>query len=187
MMKGMQYYLLVVPGRLQREPWYWVVERKLVLTSCPRDTIAVVKEGTDASLWHHRLGHMSEKWMKMLLSKVKLPELKSINFDMCASCILGKQKMVSFLKTGKTPKAGRLELVHTDLWRPSLVASLGGSMYYITFIDDLSRKVWVYFLKNKSDIFETFKKWKAMVETNRFRSKMSEIKQWRRVHRWRIQ
>ena len=29
--KGMQYYLLVVPGRLQREPWYWLVERKLVL------------------------------------------------------------------------------------------------------------------------------------------------------------
>ena len=73
--------------------------------------------------------------------------------------------MVSFLKTGKTPKAGRLELVHTDLWRPSLVASLGRSMYYITFIDDLSRKVWVYFLKNKSNVIETFKKWKAMVET----------------------
>ena len=49
--------------------------------------------------------------------------------------------------------------------RSSPVASLGGSRYYITFIDDSSRKVWVYFLKNKSDVFETFKKWKAMVET----------------------
>ena len=72
---------------------------------------------------------------------------------------------MSFLKINKTPKAKKLELVHTDLWGPSLVASLGGSRYYITFIDDLSRKVWVYFLKNKSDVFETFKKWKAMVET----------------------
>uniref|UniRef100_A0A7N2MUY1 Retrovirus-related Pol polyprotein from transposon TNT 1-94 n=1 Tax=Quercus lobata TaxID=97700 RepID=A0A7N2MUY1_QUELO len=76
-----------------------------------------------------------------------------------------KQKNVSFLKTGRTPKAGKLELVHTDLWGPSPVASLGGSRYYITFIDDSSRKVWVYFLKNKSDVFETFKKWMAMVET----------------------
>ena len=101
----------------------------------------------------------------MLLSKGKLPELKSIDFDMCESCILGKQKKVSFLKTGRTPKAEKLELVHTDLWGPSPVASLGGSRYYITFIDDSSRKVWVYFLKNKSDVFETFKKWKAMVET----------------------
>ena len=51
------------------------------------------------------------------------------------------------------------------LWGPSPVASLGGSRNYITFIDDSSRKVWVYFLKNKSDVFETFKKWKAMLET----------------------
>ena len=71
---------------------------------------------------------------------------------------------MSFLKTGRTPKAEKLELVHIDLWGPSPVASLGGSRYYITFIDDSSRKIWVYFLKNKSDVFETFKKWKAMVE-----------------------
>ena len=79
--------------------------------------------------------------MKMLLSKGKLPKLKSINFDMRESCILGKQKRVSFLKTGKTLKAEKLELVHTDFWEPSPVASFGGSRYYITFIDDSSRKV----------------------------------------------
>ncbi|RVW87889.1 Retrovirus-related Pol polyprotein from transposon TNT 1-94 [Vitis vinifera] len=107
----------------------------LYMTSCPRDTIAVADASTDTSLWHRRLGHMR------------------------------KQKKVSFLKTGRTPKAEKLELVHTDLWGPSPVASLGGSRYYITFIDDSSRKVWVYFLKNKSDVFVTFKKWKVMVET----------------------
>ena len=91
--------------------------------------------------------------------------MKSINFDMCESCILGKQKNVSFLKTGRTLKAEKLELVHTNLWGPSSVLSLKGSRYYITFIDDSSRKVWVYFLKNKSNVFETFKKWKVMIET----------------------
>ena len=78
--------------------------------------------------------------MKMMLSKAKLSKLKYIDFDMCESCILGKQKNVSFLKTGRTPKAEKLELVHTDLWGPP-VASLRGSRYYITFIDDSSRKV----------------------------------------------
>ena len=72
---------------------------------------------------------------------------------------------MSFLKIGRTSKAEKLELVHIDFWGPSLVASLGGSRYYITFIVDSSIKVWVYFLKNRSDVFETFKKWKAMVET----------------------
>ena len=114
----------------------------LYMTSSPRDTIAVVDASTDTSLWHRRLGHMSEKGMKMLLlSKGKLPELKSIDFDMCESCILRKQKKVSFLKTSRTSKAEKFELVHTDLWGPSPVASLGGSRYYITFIDDSSRKV----------------------------------------------
>ena len=113
----------------------------LYMTSCPRDTIAVVDASTETSLWHRKLGHMSEKWMKMLLSKGKLPELKSIDFDMCESCILGKQKNVSFLKTGRTLKAEKLELVHTDLWGLSPVASLGGSRYCITFIDDSSKKV----------------------------------------------
>ena len=67
--------------------------------------------------------------------------MKSIDFDMCESCILGKQKNVSFLKTGRTPKAEKLELVHIDLWGLSLVAPLKGLRYYITFIDDSSRNV----------------------------------------------
>jgi len=43
--------------------------------------------------------------------------------------------------------------------------SLGGSQYYVTFIDVSTRKVWVYFLKNKSDMFSVFKRWKKEVET----------------------
>ena len=40
----------------------------------------------------------------------------------------------------------KLELVHTDVWGPTQVSSLGGSHYYVTFIDDATRKVWVYSL-----------------------------------------
>ena len=108
------------------------------ITSSPRDTIVVAEARTNESLWHRKLGHMSEKGMKMLLLKGKLPKLKSINLNMCESCILGKQKNVSFFKTGRTSKVGKLELVHFDLWGPSPIASLGSSRYYITFIDDSS-------------------------------------------------
>ena len=48
----------------------------LYISSSPRDIIAVADASTNTSLWHRRLGHMSEKRMKMLLSKGKLPELK---------------------------------------------------------------------------------------------------------------
>jgi transposase InsO family protein len=37
-------------------------------------------------------------------------------------------------------------------------------MYYVSFIDDFSRKTWIYFLKKKSEVFERFKEFKAVVE-----------------------
>ncbi|KAL2248697.1 UNVERIFIED_CONTAM: Retrovirus-related Pol polyprotein from transposon TNT 1-94 [Sesamum indicum] len=73
-------------------------------------------------------------------------------------------KRVSFLTTGRTPRKEKLELVHTDLWGPAPVSSLGGSTYYMTFVDDSTRKVWVYFLKRKSNAFDTFRRWRALVE-----------------------
>ena len=54
--------------------------------------------------------------------------------------------------------------MHTYVWGPSQVSSLGGSCYYITFIDDATRKTWVCCIRQKSNVFDTFKKWKALVE-----------------------
>ena len=136
----------------------------LYVTSNLENIIAVADADGKSNLWHQRLGHMSEKGMKTLLSKGKLPDLKNVDVGLCEDCIFGKQKKVSFTKIGKTPKAERLELVHTDVWGPSPVSSLAGSLYYVTFIDDSTRKLWVYFLKKKSEVFDTFRKWKAMVE-----------------------
>jgi hypothetical protein len=42
--------------------------------------------------------------------------------------------------------------------------SISGRLYFLTFIDDFSRKVWVYFLKYKSDVFVVFKEFKEKVE-----------------------
>ena len=56
--------------------------------------------------------------------------------DFYESCVYGKQKRVSFVKTRKENKNEKLELVHTDVWGPAQVSSLGGSHYYITFIND---------------------------------------------------
>ncbi|KAE8695859.1 U-box domain-containing protein 31 [Hibiscus syriacus] len=136
----------------------------LYVTSNLENIIAVAYADGKSNLWHQRLGHMSEKGMKTLLSKGKVPDLKNVDVGLCEDCIFGKQKKVSFTKIGKTPKVERLELVHTDVSGPSPVPSLAGSLYYVTFIYDSTRKVWVYFLKKKSEVFDTFRKWKAMVE-----------------------
>ena len=78
--------------------------------------------------------------------------------DLCERCVYGKQKRVSCVKSGKEMKNERLEFVHIDVWGLAQVSSLGDSHYYVTFIDDEARKVWVYFLRHKSDVFQTFKK-----------------------------
>jgi hypothetical protein len=65
----------------------------LYMTTNLRDTVAVADASGDSTLWHLRLGHMSQKGMKELLSKGKLPQLKSVESDLCEGCILGKQKM----------------------------------------------------------------------------------------------
>uniref|UniRef100_A0A2N9H2K3 Integrase catalytic domain-containing protein n=1 Tax=Fagus sylvatica TaxID=28930 RepID=A0A2N9H2K3_FAGSY len=68
------------------------------------------------------------------------------------------------LKLPYTTQKGKLDYVHFDIWGPVKVAFKGGAQYFMSFIDDYSRKVWVYFLKNKSDAFATFKKWKVEAE-----------------------
>jgi hypothetical protein len=100
---------------------------------------------------------MSDKGMKLMHSKGKLPDLQSVGIDICEGCILGKQKRVSFKRVGRTPKQVKLELVHTDVWGPASVSSIGGKSYFVTFIDDSTRKVWVYFLRHKSEVFDVFK------------------------------
>ena len=107
---------------------------------------------------------MSEKGMKILHSRNFLPGLKNVDLDLCENCIYRKQKRVKFLRFGKENKIKKLELVHTDIWGLAQVSSLGGSRYYVTFIDDATRKNWIYCIQNKSDVFDTFKKWKALVE-----------------------
>jgi hypothetical protein len=64
----------------------------------------------------------------------------------------------------KEKKSEMLELVHTDVWGPNRVSYLGGSLYYVTFIDDSTRKTWVYFFRQKNDVFDNLEKSKSLVE-----------------------
>ena len=80
--------------------------------------------------------------MKILHSRNLLPGLKNVDLDLCENYIYGKHKRFIFLRVGKENKSEKLELVHTDVWGPAQVSSLSGSHYYVTFIDDATRKTW---------------------------------------------
>ena len=70
---------------------------------------------------------------------------------------------MSFSSGGKRTKQ-ILELVNSDVLGPVKVPSLGKHVYYVSFIDDFSRNTWTYFLKKKSEVFDRFKEFKALVE-----------------------
>ena len=106
---------------------------------------------------------MSEKGLKMLCKQKLLPGAKSCKLDFCQHCVLGKQHRVSFSVANHTSK-DILDYVHSDVWE-SPEPSMSGMKYYVSFIDDLSRMVWVFFMREKSEVFSIFKKWKTQVET----------------------
>uniref|UniRef100_A0ACD5YBP3 Uncharacterized protein n=1 Tax=Avena sativa TaxID=4498 RepID=A0ACD5YBP3_AVESA len=114
-------------------------------------------------LWHMHLGHMSEQGMAELVKRELIDGCNLSKFEFCEHCIFGKHKRVKFNASVHTTK-GILDYVHADVWGPSRKTSIGGANYMLTIIDDYSRKVWPYFLKHKSDVFDAFKKWKVMVE-----------------------
>jgi hypothetical protein len=65
---------------------------------------------------------------------------------------------------GATREKGILESVHSDVFVSVSVHSLGGSLYYVSFIDDFSKNTWIYFLRKKADLFDKFKEFKHLVE-----------------------
>ena len=62
-----------------------------------------------------------------------------------------------------------LDLVHSDVCIPMSVHSFSGYSYYVTFVDDYSKKSWIYFLKAKSEVFERFREFKLSWRTKQER------------------
>ncbi|XP_031124337.1 uncharacterized protein LOC116027050 [Ipomoea triloba] len=83
-----------------------------------------------------------------------------------ASNSLSADENIWFLDTGcKSKRATKqLEIVHSDLCSLE-VPSNGGCKYFVTFIDDFSRKTWVYFLKQESDACDVFQQFKHQMTT----------------------
>ena len=76
---------------------------------------------------------------------------------------MGKATRLKFTRSTHTT-TGILNYIHADLWGPSRHPTQGGGRYFLSLIDDFSRKVWVYILKTKEEAFQRFKEWRKLVE-----------------------
>ena len=61
---------------------------------------------------------------------------------------------------------GILEIIHSDVCGPMSLNSLSGYAYYVSFIDEFSRKTYAYFMKNKDEVFRKSKEFKALIENH---------------------
>lgn len=96
-----------------------------------------------------------------LASGIKLSPASKLSF--CEGCVEGKMQHKPFKPVTHQQSKKNLELVYSDVCGPLQVESIGGSRYFVTFIDDFSRCVSVHFIKRKAEVFEKFKLFEAMV------------------------
>ncbi|PNX99782.1 copia-type polyprotein [Trifolium pratense] len=139
----------------------YIVKASMILPNCLQATAL-----EETTLWHQRYAHLSFQGLKTLITKqmVKgLPNLKESG-DKCTDCLVGKQHRSSIPKEANWRASKKLELVHSDICGPINPQSNGGNRYFITFIDDFTKKTWIYFLQKKSSAFDVFKKFKSLVE-----------------------
>ncbi|CAJ2642413.1 unnamed protein product [Trifolium pratense] len=138
----------------------YILEGSTVISNA---LVTSVENADITKLWHLRLGHVSERGLVELAKQGLLGKEKLNKLDFCDNCTLGKQHKVKF-GVGVHKSTRPFEYVHSDLWGPASVSTHGGGSYFLSIIDDYSRRVWVYIIKNKSDTFEKFKEWHTLIE-----------------------
>jgi transposase InsO family protein len=115
-------------------------------------------------LWHRRLGYLHYRAFLVLRKMVTgLQEFGVEHVGGCRGCALGKNAKATFPSNDSGSK-GILDLVHSNVCGPTSIPSLSGYLYYVTFIDDYSRRTCIFFMKTKDEVFSRFKEFKALVE-----------------------
>lgn len=129
----------------------------------------------DIRLWHYRFGHLNYRSIRKLPALLTGMKLSGEKQGVCEPCALGKQTRLPFTTPSNRQTTQQLELVHTDLCGPLPCISLGGSLYFATFIDEFSNFVVVKMLKSKDEAITAFTTYKSWAE-NQTGKKMKALR-----------
>jgi len=110
-----------------------------------------------------RFGHTGEKSLQALTKQGLLKGVRTCKLEFCEYCVIGKKTKVIFGTATHCTK-GILDYVNTDVWGPTKTASIGDNHYFVTLIDDSSRRCLVYTMKHKEEVLKLFVKWKKNME-----------------------
>lgn len=125
-----------------------------------------IKIMSDSARWHARLGHINTENMRSMFQRELVVGVPKINIEkeLCGSCLLGKQTRQIFPQSTKYRATTVLELLHGDLCGPITPSTMSKNRYIFVLIDDCSRYMWTLLLKEKSETFSKFKRFKSLIE-----------------------
>lgn len=114
------------------------------------------KRSSISTLWHQHYGHYLSQLVQADLV-IGLSEIQTQNLGICRACQTRKQHRTLFLDCDSWRASKVLQLVHADIYGP-MATPITGSMCFLLFVDDFNRKMWVYFLHKKLEVFVLFQK-----------------------------
>ena len=133
------------------------------LSPSPIQTVASTSASPSLSLWHSCLGHVSFGRLQSLVSRGQLGNVSNEKVD-CLSCQLSKQPALLFNKSDSLSYAP-FDLIHSDVWDPAPTSTMGGSKYFIIFIDDFTQYTCLFLMKNCSELSQIYYDFSNMVKT----------------------
>ena len=80
------------------------------------------------------------------------------------SCQFGKQTTLPF-NNSVSHTLSPFDLIHSDVWGPSPITTQAGSRYFVIFVVDFSRYTWIYLFKNRSELYQIYRDFTKMIET----------------------
>ena len=98
-----------------------------------------------------------------MASRGLLGSVSTKNFD-CVSCQLRKQLALPF-NTSESMPTDIFDLIHSDVWGPFSVSSIGESRYFVVFANDYSLYSWIFHMKHRSELLQVYSNFTKMVET----------------------
>ncbi|KAJ9561968.1 hypothetical protein OSB04_007128 [Centaurea solstitialis] len=115
-----------------------------------------------AWLWHRRLGHLSFSYLRRLKPNLFLNVTDS-DFK-CGTCELAKNQRISYVSSNNKVLVPFM-IIHSDVWGPAKIPTLNGSRYFVTFVDECTRMIWVSILKTKGEVYYAFKELHHIVKS----------------------
>ena len=144
----------------------FIEEEGRVIAQGPIDGRMFILDSTDGGTAMFVKGEKVESDIDLQSKQVVfgLPKFSGRKAQICEACQRGKQHRLPF-PNERNRSQNKFDLIHSDVWGPAQNVSLGGSRYFVSFIDDYTRHTWIYLIEKKSEVFDCFRDLKGFVET----------------------